>query len=148
MDATATTHGGQETTLVTMMVSLLHLGLLIVGVPYSLPRMIHTEARGTPYWATAIAASKGEFQPTADDLTIAQALGRRLAEILLVQTQQEVLTALFRVEPATSAIGLNSLPRSARCLKGKSGRDGIRQIFDKQHVVALLVVDEFVDQLF
>jgi NAD(P)H dehydrogenase (quinone) len=82
--STASTHGGQETTLLTMMVPLLHLGMLIVGVPYSLPGMIHTEARGgTPYGATTIAGPKGELQPTADDLAIARALGKRVAEITL-----------------------------------------------------------------
>jgi NAD(P)H dehydrogenase (quinone) len=82
--STATTHGGQETTLLTMMVPLLHLGMLIVGVPYSMPGMIHTEARGgTPYGATTIAGPKGELQPTADDLAIARSLGKRVAEITL-----------------------------------------------------------------
>ena len=80
--STASTHGGQETTLLTMMVPLLHLGMLIVGVPYSLPGMIHTEARGgTPYGATTIAGPRGELQPTPEDLTIAKALGRRVAEV-------------------------------------------------------------------
>lgn len=80
--STSTTHGGQETTLLTMMVPLLHLGMLIVGVPYSLPEMIHTEARGgTPYGATTIAGAKGELQPKSEDLNIARALGRRVAEI-------------------------------------------------------------------
>jgi NAD(P)H dehydrogenase (quinone) len=79
--STATTHGGQETTLLTMMVPLLHLGMVIVGVPYSVPGMIHTEARGgTPYGATTIAGPQGELQPTADDLAIARVLGRRVAE--------------------------------------------------------------------
>jgi NAD(P)H dehydrogenase (quinone) len=80
--STASTHGGQETTLLTMMVPLLHLGMLIVGVPYSLPGMIHTEARGgTPYGATTIAGPRGELQPTPEDLAIANALGRRVAEV-------------------------------------------------------------------
>ena len=80
--STASTHGGQETTLLTMMVPLLHLGMLIVGVPYSLPGMIHTEARGgTPYGATTIAGPRGELQPTPDDLAIAKALDRRVAEV-------------------------------------------------------------------
>ena len=79
--STASTHGGQETTLLTMMVPLLHLGMVIVGVPYSVPGMIHTEARGgTPYGATTIAGPQGELQPTADDLAIARVLGRRVAE--------------------------------------------------------------------
>jgi len=80
--STASTHGGQETTLLTMMVPLLHLGMLIVGVPYSLPGMIHTEARGgTPYGASTIAGPRGELQPTPDDLAIAKALGSRVAEV-------------------------------------------------------------------
>lgn len=80
--STASTHGGQETTLLTMMVPLLHLGMIIVGVPYSIPVMIHTEARGgTPYGATTIAGGKGELQPKPEDLQIAQALGRRVAEV-------------------------------------------------------------------
>jgi NAD(P)H dehydrogenase (quinone) len=80
--STASTHGGQETTLVTMMVPLLHLGMVIVGTPYSLPGMIHTEARGgTPYGATTIAGPKGELQPTPDDLAIARAQGKRVAEM-------------------------------------------------------------------
>ncbi|GAB4376215.1 MAG: NAD(P)H:quinone oxidoreductase [Elainellaceae cyanobacterium] len=80
--STASTHGGQETTLLTMMVPLLHLGMLIVGVPYSIRGMIHTEARGgTPYGASTIAGGKGELQPKPEDLEIAQALGRRVAEV-------------------------------------------------------------------
>lgn len=79
--STASTHGGQETTCVTMMLPLLHLGMLIVGVPYSTPGMIHTEARGgTPYGASTIAGARGELQPGEPDLQIARALGRRVAE--------------------------------------------------------------------
>jgi NAD(P)H dehydrogenase (quinone) len=80
--STASTHGGQETTLITMMIPLLHLGMLIVGVPYSTPGMIHTEARGgTPYGPTTIAGARGELQPPAGDLDIARALGVRVTEI-------------------------------------------------------------------
>lgn len=65
-----------------MMVPLLHLGMVIVGVPYSTPGMIHTEARsGTPYGATTIAGGQGEFQPKSEDLEISKALGRRVAEV-------------------------------------------------------------------
>jgi NAD(P)H dehydrogenase (quinone) len=82
--STASTHGGQETTLLTMMVPLLHLGMVIVGVPYSVPGMIHTEARGgTPYGPSTIAGPQGELQPTVDDLAIARALGNRVAKITL-----------------------------------------------------------------
>ena len=82
--STASTHGGQETTLLTMMAPLLHLGMIIVGVPYSTPGMIHTEARGgTPYGASTIAGPEGELNPTEEDLKIAMALGRRVAETAL-----------------------------------------------------------------
>jgi NAD(P)H dehydrogenase (quinone) len=80
--STASTHGGQETTLLTMMAPLIHLGMIIVGVPYSVPGMIHTEARGgTPYGASTIAGPRGELNPTPEDLEIARVLGRRVAEI-------------------------------------------------------------------
>jgi NAD(P)H dehydrogenase (quinone) len=80
--STATTHGGQETTGFTMMAPLLHLGMLIVGVPYSTPGMLHTEGRGgTPYAASTVAGGKNELNPTPEDLEIARALGRRVAEI-------------------------------------------------------------------
>ena len=80
--STGSTHGGQETTLLTMMVPLLHLGMLIVGVPYSTEGLAHTEARGgTPYGPTTIAGPQGELQPTEGDLLIARALGSRVAGI-------------------------------------------------------------------
>jgi NAD(P)H dehydrogenase (quinone) len=80
--STASTHGGQETTLLTMMVPLLHLGMMVMGVPYSVKGMIHTEARGgTPYGASTIAGGGGELQPKPEDLAIAQALGKRIAEV-------------------------------------------------------------------
>jgi NAD(P)H dehydrogenase (quinone) len=80
--STATTHGGQETTCLTMMAPLLHLGLIIVGVPYSTPGMLHTEGRGgTPYGATTVAGGRNDLEPAPEDLEIARALGRRVAEI-------------------------------------------------------------------
>jgi NAD(P)H dehydrogenase (quinone) len=80
--STGSTHGGQETTLVTMMIPLIHLGMIIVGVPYSTDGMLHTEARGgTPYGATTIAGPRGELQPTPEDLAIAKALGQRVATV-------------------------------------------------------------------
>ena len=80
--STASTHGGQETTCFTMMAPLLHLGMIIVGVPYSTPGMLHYEGRGgTPYGASTVAGGKNELQPAPEDLVIAQALGRRVAEV-------------------------------------------------------------------
>jgi NAD(P)H dehydrogenase (quinone) len=80
--STASTHGGQETTCVTMMIPLIHLGMLIVGVPYSTEGMIHTEGRGgTPYGATTISGPKGELAPTAEELAICRVQGKRVAEL-------------------------------------------------------------------
>lgn len=80
--STSTTHGGQESTLLSMMPPLLHLGMIIIGVPYSVPEMIHTEGRGgTPYGASTIAGPEGELSPKAEDLEIARALGKRVAEM-------------------------------------------------------------------
>ena len=80
--STATTHGGQETTGFTMMAPLLHLGMIIVGVPYSTPGMLHTEGRGgTPYAATTVAGARNELTPAPEDLEIAKALGARVARI-------------------------------------------------------------------
>lgn len=82
--STASTHGGQETTLITMMIPLLHLGMIICGVPYSTEGMIHTEARGgTPYGASTIAGAKGELKPAEGDLSIARALGKRVAQVAI-----------------------------------------------------------------
>jgi NAD(P)H dehydrogenase (quinone) len=82
MVSTATTHGGQETTALTMMAPLLHLGFIIVGVPYSTPGMLHTEGRGgTPYGASTVAGGRNELTPAPEDLEIAKALGRRVADI-------------------------------------------------------------------
>lgn len=84
MTSTATTHGGQESTLLSMMVPLLHLGMIIVGVPYSTPGMLHTAGRGgTPYGPTTIAGSQNELEPAPEDLDLARALGRRVAQCTL-----------------------------------------------------------------
>ncbi len=80
--STATTHGGQETTGFTMMAPLLHLGMIIVGVPYSTPGMLHTEGRGgTPYAASTVAGGRNELTPAPEDLEIAKALGTRVAQV-------------------------------------------------------------------
>jgi NAD(P)H dehydrogenase (quinone) len=80
--STASTHGGQETTLLSMMVPLIHLGMIIVGVPYSYEGMIHTDGRGgTPYGATTIAGAMGELKPRPEDLNLARLQGHRIAMI-------------------------------------------------------------------
>jgi NAD(P)H dehydrogenase (quinone) len=80
--STGTTHGGQETTLFTMMPPLLHLGAVIVGIPYSTEGLAHTEARGaSPYGASTIAGRSGELQPTEQDLFFVGVQAKRIAEI-------------------------------------------------------------------
>ena len=67
-----------------MMIPLFHLGMVVTGVPYSTPGMLHTEGRGgTPYGATTIAGAEGQLEPTKEDLDIAKALGKRVAELTL-----------------------------------------------------------------
>ncbi len=79
--STASLHGGQETTLVSMMLPLLHHGMLLVGLPYTEPELLVTTSGGTPYGAshTAGAASDRAISDTEKKLCIA--LGRRLATI-------------------------------------------------------------------
>lgn len=78
--STSTQHGGQETTLVSMMLPLLHHGMLIVGVPFTEPALHSTTGGGTPYGASAVVPSKGAVALSDDERTLARALGRRVAE--------------------------------------------------------------------
>jgi NAD(P)H dehydrogenase (quinone) len=78
--STASLHGGQETTLVTMMMPLLHHGMLIVGLPYTEPDLLATTAGGTPYGASHHAGAAGEKAITEHERRLCIALGRRLAE--------------------------------------------------------------------
>ncbi|NQU43068.1 NAD(P)H:quinone oxidoreductase [bacterium] len=82
--STASSHGGQETTLFTMMAPIIHLGMIVVGVPYSVKELLHTEGRGgTPYGPSTIAGPQGELEPAPEDLRIAEALGERVAKVTL-----------------------------------------------------------------
>ena len=81
--STATQHGGQETTLVSFHTTLLHQGMVIVGLPYSCQEQMTLDeiAGGSPYGATTIAASDGSRQPSEKELTMARFQGRHVAEI-------------------------------------------------------------------
>ena len=81
--STASQHGGQETTITSFHTTLLHHGMIIVGVPYSEPALTNmTEiSGGTPYGATTIAGGDGKRQPSANELTIARFQGKHVAEI-------------------------------------------------------------------
>src|SRR3954467_1558597 len=81
--STASQHGGQETTLLTMSTFFFHQGMVIAGVPYSSQELLHLSegSGGTPYGASTIAGPRGERQPTANELAIARAQGRHVAGI-------------------------------------------------------------------
>ena len=78
-----TQHGGQETTLTSFHTTLFHLGMIVVGVPYSEARQMTTEeiTGGSPYGATTIAGGDGSRQPSENELGIARFQGRHVAEV-------------------------------------------------------------------
>ena len=73
-------HGGQESTLLSMMLPLLHHGMLIVGLPYSETNLLHTRSGGTPYGASHYCGAENDLPITHEEKQLANALGRRLAE--------------------------------------------------------------------
>lgn len=82
--STGSLHGGQETTLLSMMLPLIHHGMVLVGLPYSEPQLSTTVSGGTPYGASHHAGVAGSPRaPSADELALAEALGRRVAGIVL-----------------------------------------------------------------
>jgi NAD(P)H dehydrogenase (quinone) len=79
--STSTMHGGQETTLISMALPLLHHGMLIVGIPFTEPLLSTTVSGGTPYGASHVAGHRGDNPISADERELARALGRRLADV-------------------------------------------------------------------
>ena len=81
--SSATQHGGQETTLFSLITNLLHFGMVVVGLPYSFAgQMGHEEVKGgAPYGATTIAGGDGSRQPSRTELDGARFQGRHVAEI-------------------------------------------------------------------
>ena len=81
--STATQHGGQETTLTSIHTTLLHHGMVIVGVPYSCPELSNMNeiTGGTPYGATTLANADGSRTPSENELAIARFQGKHVAEI-------------------------------------------------------------------
>jgi NAD(P)H dehydrogenase (quinone) len=78
--STSSLHGGQETTLISMMLPLLHHGMLLTGIPYSETDLLHTGAGGTPYGASHVAGTDSNRPLTNTEQRLCRALGRRLAE--------------------------------------------------------------------
>jgi NAD(P)H dehydrogenase (quinone) len=81
--STGTLHGGQETTLLSMMLPLLHHGMLIVGLPYGEPELTTTASGGTPYGASHVAGPNADRPVTEDEQRLCIALGKRLASAAL-----------------------------------------------------------------
>lgn len=81
--STGSMHGGNESTLLTMMLPLLHHGALIVGIPYSEPALSSTQSGGTPYGASHIGGAMDDKPITEDEKKLCIALGKRLAETAL-----------------------------------------------------------------
>ena len=79
--STATQHGGQESTLLSMMVPLLHHGCVILGIPYTEPALSHTRGGGTPYGASHVAGAQDDPTLSDDEAALARALGRRVAAL-------------------------------------------------------------------
>ena len=81
--STSTLHGGQETTLLSMMLPLLHQGMVIAGIPYSQAALSSTKTGGSPYGASHLAAGDQPHKLSKDEIELCQALGKRIATIAL-----------------------------------------------------------------
>lgn len=77
--STASLHGGQESTLLSMMLPLLHHGMLVLGLPYSETDLLHTRSGGTPYGPSHVAGNDSALPLSDEEKRLCQALGRRLA---------------------------------------------------------------------
>ena len=81
--STSSLHGGQESTLLSMMLPLLHHGMLIMGVPYSEPALLTTQSGGTPYGASHVAGAESNIRITDEEKQICMTLGARLGNTAL-----------------------------------------------------------------
>ena len=79
--STGSLHGGNEATLLTMQIPLLHLGMIIMGVPYSIPELSTTSSGGTPYGASNVSIEKGGVQLSDEERKICIAQGKRIAKL-------------------------------------------------------------------
>lgn len=79
--STASLHGGQETTLISMMLPLFHLGFIVMGIPYTEQELNTTTTGGTPYGATHVAGAEGKNPISVEEQRLCFAMGKRLAEM-------------------------------------------------------------------
>lgn len=85
--STGSLHGGQGTTLLSMMLPLIHHGMIIVGLPYTEHALLTTTSGGTPYGPSHVSGSKDNRSLTADEKQLAKALGRRIAKVAMAMSQ-------------------------------------------------------------
>ncbi len=78
--STGSMHGGQESTLLSMMLPLMHHGMLLLGLPYTEPELMHTQTGGSPYGATHWSGADGKQAISADSRKLCHSLGQRLAQ--------------------------------------------------------------------
>jgi NAD(P)H dehydrogenase (quinone) len=90
--STSTMHGGQEATLLSMMLPLLHHGCVVAGIPYTEPMLSTTRGGGTPYGASHVAGTADDPQPSDDEAQLARALGRRIAQLAARLSAEESLS--------------------------------------------------------
>ena len=79
--STSTMHGGQESTLLSMLLPLLHHGCVVAGIPFTEPALNTTRSGGTPYGASHVAGLQDDPQPSDEEAVLARALGRRIASL-------------------------------------------------------------------
>ena len=80
--STASLHGGQETTLISMMLPLFHHGMLVMGIPYTEPALTTTQEGGTPYGATHVAGINSDRSLSESEISLAKSLGQRLGTVV------------------------------------------------------------------
>lgn len=85
--STSSLHGGQETTLLSMMIPLLHHGMLITGLPYTESDLLTTTTGGTPYGPSHVAGADNDQALSEEEKRLCQALGKRLAKLALINKE-------------------------------------------------------------
>ena len=89
--STSSLHGGQESTLLSMMLPLLHHGMQIIGIPYTETTLLKTQTGGTPYGASHTSGIDGELPLSDDEKTLCNALGKRLALTAIAQNNANLI---------------------------------------------------------
>lgn len=89
--STSSLHGGQESTLLSMMLPLLHHGMQLIGIPYTETTLLKTQTGGTPYGASHTSGIDGELPVSDDEKTLCKALGKRLALTAIAQNNANLI---------------------------------------------------------